>query len=132
MSTFKMKFEDIVKDKKLYKIWLAGLGAYAKSAEEVNQLSGKSKSLFDELVERGRGVESNLKERVHTERSHKSVVIEERMHDWVQNVVGVDNERLDRMDDKIDLLAANIEALLVHKQEKAKPEAKETSADAEE
>jgi hypothetical protein len=133
MSIFKQTADDSSKEKKLvrdamvYNIWLAGLGAYAKSADEVNQLSGKSKSLFDELIERGRSVESNTKERVHTARSQTSVAIEERMHQMVQGFIGIDNERLDRVDDKIDQLTANIEALLVRQQE-GKPAVKKTVA----
>ncbi|MCW8331556.1 phasin family protein [Photobacterium sp. SDRW27] len=123
MSTVKSAAETIVKDEKLHNIWLAGLGAYAKSTGEVSQLSDKGKSLFNELVERGRSVESEVKERVHTERTHTSVAIEERVHNLLQSCVGIDNERLDHMDDKIDLLAENIEALLASRQEKAKPEA---------
>ncbi|MGF1724949.1 phasin-related domain-containing protein [Photobacterium nomapromontoriensis] len=110
-----------IRDAMVYNIWLAGLGAYAKSAEEVNQLSGKGKSLFDELIERGRAVESKTKERVHTARSQTSVAIEERMHGMVQKLIGIDNERLDRVDDKIDQLTANIEALLERQQADKKP-----------
>ncbi|WP_299014008.1 phasin family protein [uncultured Photobacterium sp.] len=131
MSIFKLNAKDIIKEKNLYNIWLAGLGAYAKSSEEVNQLSDKSKSLFDELVERGRAVESSTKERLHTEHSHASVAVEERFQQMVQKFVGIDNERLDRVDDKIDQLATNIEALLIQKQDKIKPEKKESPAKAE-
>jgi ElaB/YqjD/DUF883 family membrane-anchored ribosome-binding protein len=119
-----------IRDAMVYNIWLAGLGAYAKSAEEVNQLSDKGKSLFDELIERGREVESKTKERVHTARSHTSVAIEERVHNMVQKLIGIDNDRLDRVDDKIDQLTANIEALLARQQEAAKPAAKKTTAKA--
>ncbi|MFC1503126.1 phasin family protein [Pseudomonadota bacterium] len=126
MGIFKQTADESGKDKKLvrdamvYNIWLAGLGAYAKSADEVNQLSGKGKSLFDELVERGHAVESKTKERVHTARNQTSVAIEERVHQMVQKFIGIDNDRLNRVDDKIDQLTANIEALLVRQQE-AKP-----------
>jgi polyhydroxyalkanoate synthesis regulator phasin len=116
-----------IRDAMVYNIWLAGLGAYAKSADEVNQLSDKGKSLFDELIERGRAVESKTKERVHTARSHTSVAIEERVHNIVQKLIGIDNERLDRVDDKIDQLTANIEALLERQQEK-KPVARKAPA----
>ncbi|WP_051902242.1 phasin-related domain-containing protein [Photobacterium sanctipauli] len=123
MGLFKQTAEESkkeqIRDAMVYNIWLAGLGAYAKSAEEVNQLSDKSKSLFDELIERGRAVESKTKEKVHTARSQTSVAIEERMHNMVQKFIGVDNERLDRVDDKIDQLTANIEAL-VERQKVAK------------
>ncbi|WP_084722180.1 phasin-related domain-containing protein [Photobacterium aquae] len=101
-----------IRDAMVYNIWLAGLGAYAKSREEVNQLSDKGKSLFDELIERGRALESKTKERVHASRSQTSVAIEERMHSMVQKCIGIDNERLDRVDDKIDQLTASIEVLL--------------------
>lgn len=123
MSTLKSVAKNIVKEEKLHNIWLAGLGAYTKSAGEVNQLSDKSKVLFDELVERGRSVESEVKERVHTEHTHTSVEIEERVHHLLQNFVGLDNKRLDHIDDKIDLLTENIETLLANRQEKTKPEA---------
>lgn len=134
MGIFRQKVEETGQEKKrvrdamVYNIWLAGLGAYTKSADEVNQLSGKGKSLFDELVERGRVVESKTKERVHTVRSHTSVAIEERVHKMMQKFVGIDNDHLDRIDDKIDLLTTNIEALLVHQQEKTKPAAKKISS----
>ncbi|MGF1702214.1 phasin family protein [Photobacterium makurazakiensis] len=116
-----------IRDAMVYNIWLAGLGAYAKSAEEVNQLSDKSKSLFDELIERGRAVESKTKEKVHTARSQTSVAIEERMHNMVQKFIGVDNERLDRVDDKIDQLTANIEALLERQQAEKQTPAKKVT-----
>lgn len=121
MSIFKQAAgqskKEHIRDAMVYNIWLAGLGAYAKSREEVNQISGKGKSLFDELIERGRAVESQTKERVHTARSQTSVAIEERMHSMVQKFIGIDNDRLDRVDDKIDQLTASIEALLARQQE---------------
>jgi len=132
MGIFKQTAEESkkeqIRDAMVYNIWLAGLGAYAKSADEVNQLSDKGKSLFDELIERGRAVESKTKERVHTARSHTSVAIEERVHTMVQKLIGVDNERLDRVDDKIDQLTSNIEALLARQQEDTKPAAKKAPA----
>ncbi len=73
-------------------------------------------------------VESKTKERVHTARSHTSVAIEERVHTMVQKLIGVDNERLDRVDDKIDQLTSNIEALLARQQEDTKPAAKKAPA----
>ncbi|UXI02672.1 phasin family protein [Photobacterium sp. TY1-4] len=120
MGIFKQTAEESrkeqIRDAMVYNIWLAGLGAYAKSTEEVNQLSDKGKSLFDELIERGRMVESKTKERVHTARTQTSVAIEERVHTMVQKLIGIDNDRLDRVDDKIDQLTANIEALLARQE----------------
>lgn len=134
MSIFKQAAgqskKEHIRDAMVYNIWLAGLGAYAKSREEVNQISGKGKSLFDELIERGRAVESQTKERVHTARSQTSVAIEERMHSMVQKFIGIDNDRLDRVDDKIDQLTASIEALLARQQEAeaAKPAPRKRAA----
>lgn len=132
MGIFKQTAEESkkeqIRDAMVYNIWLAGLGAYAKSADEVNQLSDKGKSLFDELIERGRAVESKTKERVHTARSHTSVAIEERVHTMVQKFIGIDNERLDRVDDKIDQLTSSIEVLLDRQQEAAKPAVKKAVA----
>lgn len=99
------------KEKKSYNIWLAGLGTYAKSAD-------KSKSIFNDLIEHGRAIESEMKERVHTTHIHTSVAIEDRAHQMVQKFVGIDNERLDRVNNKIDQLNANIETLLVRQQKK--------------
>ncbi|WP_299018610.1 phasin family protein [uncultured Photobacterium sp.] len=128
MGIFKQTAEESkkeqIRDAMVYNIWLAGLGAYAKSADEVNQLSDKGKSLFDELIERGRAVESKTKERVHTARSHTSVAIEERVHNVVQKLIGIDNDRLDRVDDKIDHLTASIEALIERQQDEKPVEKK--------
>lgn len=118
MGTFKQASEESGKEKKLYSIWLAGLGAYSKGAEEISQLSTKSKSAYTELVDHGRAVESEMKERIHTTRIHTSVVIEERAHQVMQKLVGIDNERIDRIDDKLDQLTLNIEALIERQQVK--------------
>ncbi|MGF1716547.1 phasin-related domain-containing protein [Photobacterium chitinilyticum] len=119
MNITKAASDESREEKKRYhSIWLAGLGAYAKSVDEIDQLSGKSKNMFNELVEDGRSVESEFKERIHTTRIHTSVSIEERAHQLVQRVVGIDNDRLDRIDDKIDQLTVNIEALLARRQAK--------------
>ncbi|GAB3521773.1 MULTISPECIES: phasin-related domain-containing protein [Photobacterium] len=119
MKDQERKIEDSAREEKLHnKVWLAGLGVYAKGGDELNQLSGKGKAMYNDLIEQGRGVESELKERIHTTRIHKSVSAEERAHQLVQKMVGMDNERLDSIDDKIDQLTANIEALLERREAK--------------
>ncbi|ARR49223.1 hypothetical protein ETN89_13450 [Photobacterium damselae subsp. damselae] len=120
-STSDKKDKAGVRDTMVHNIWLAGLGAYAKSSEEVNQLSDKGKTLFDELIERGKAVESHTKERVHTAKSQTSVVLEERVHKVVQKLIGLDNDRLDQVDDKIDQLTASIEALVAKKEKEVAP-----------
>jgi polyhydroxyalkanoate synthesis regulator phasin len=95
----------------MYNIWLAGLGAYAKSGDEVNQLTNKGRSLFEELVERGRVVESQTQEKVHTMKSQTSVALEERIQRTIQRLLGVDAEFLDELDIKLDKLAEQVEGL---------------------
>lgn len=93
-------------------IWLAGLGAYAKGLEEVNDLSGRSRTLFEELVERGREVQSTTKEKA-VESSTQSVgMIEDRIGGLVRKLTGLDANRLENVDEKLDQLAEKVEMLL--------------------
>ena len=106
-------------------IWLAGLGAYAKGLEEVNDLSGRGRTLFEELVERGREVQSNTKEKaekaVETSVQSKGM-IEARINGLVSKLTGVDADRLEGVDEKLDQLAEKVEALLKQQGEaEAKP-----------
>jgi len=57
------------------KIWLAGLGAYGKSFEELQnqyaKLNNTTSQYFDELVEKGAKLEAETKQRIKTEASPK-------------------------------------------------------------
>ena len=101
----------------MYNILLAGLGAYAKSMEEVNEMSGRGRSIFEDLLERGRDIEKQQKERIYTTRSQATVAMEERMHQMVQKVTGLDSGKVDQVDDKLDRLTEQVELLIKQSQE---------------
>ncbi len=92
-------------------IWLAGLGVYSKSLEEAQDLNGKTNALFDELVERGRAVESETKQKVAktTEAARDSV--DTRVNDLFHKLSGFDRSKLDEMNAKLDKLAAAVDKL---------------------
>jgi hypothetical protein len=110
------KSVESMRETMMYNIWLAGLGAYAKSVEEVNEISGRGRSVFEDLLERGRAIEKQQKERVYTSRSQAAVAMEERLHQIVQKVTGVDSYKLNQVDDKLDGLTKQVELLLKQSQ----------------
>lgn len=111
------KSVESMRETMMYNIWLAGLGAYAKSTEEVNEISGRGRSVFEDLLERGRAIEKQQKERVYTTRSKAAVAMEERLHQMVQKVTGVDSYKLNQVDDKLDRLTEQVELLLKQSQD---------------
>ncbi|MBQ1782416.1 MAG: phasin family protein [Gammaproteobacteria bacterium] len=101
-----------MRDEMLRNIWLAGLGAYAKSAEEVEQLSARSQSLFDELIARGKQVEESTRERVAHAAEHGSELVEGRVQRLMQKAAGMDSGKLEQLNDKLDNLSRQVESLL--------------------
>lgn len=122
------KSVESMRETMMYNIWLAGLGAYAKSAEEVNQISGRGRSVFEDLLERGRAIEKQQKERAYTSRSQAAVAMEERLHQMVQKVTGVDSYKLNQVDDKLDRLTEQVELLLKQSQDQKESSPAATSA----
>ncbi len=96
----------------VHNIWLAGLGAYAKSADEVGQLKQKGQSLFDELIERGRQVERSTKDQVSDAATQTTEAFEARLHGVVQKLTGLDAARLEVLDSKIEQLSHKVEQLI--------------------
>lgn len=99
-------------DEMLRNIWLAGLGAYAKSAEEVGQLSARGQSLFDELIARGKKVEESTRERVAHAAEQGSELVEGRVQRLMQKAAGMDGGKLEQLNDKLDNLSRQVESLL--------------------
>lgn len=93
-------------------IWLAGLGIYSRSLEEAQNLNSKTNKVFDDLVERGREVETAAKEKVSLTKERTSDHLEGQFNDAVYRVSGIDRTRLDKLDDKIDRLTEVVEALV--------------------
>ncbi|KLV09449.1 MULTISPECIES: phasin family protein [Photobacterium] len=92
-------------------IWLAGLGLYSRSLEEAQQLNEKTSNVFDELVERGKEVEVQAKECIGRNTEKASEEVEAGMNDLFYRLSGVDREKLERMDEKIDKLTKAVEKL---------------------
>ena len=101
-----------MRDEMLHNIWLAGLGAYAKSAEEVGQLSARGQSLFDELIARGKKVEESTRERVAHAAEQGSELVEGRVQRLMQKAAGMDGGKLEQLNDKLDNLSRQVESLL--------------------
>ncbi|CAG20283.1 hypothetical protein C9J48_22365 [Photobacterium profundum] len=92
-------------------IWLAGLGLYSRTLEEAQQINDKTNTAFDELVERGKEVEVQAKECIGKNAEKATDEVEAGMNDLFYRLSGVDREKLDRMDDKIDKLTSAVEKL---------------------
>lgn len=92
-------------------IWLAGLGVYSKSLEEAQELSGKTSELFEELVTRGQEVEFATRQKLEETKDKASERVEERVNELFLKLSGLDRRQLDDMNDKLDKLAAAVDAL---------------------
>lgn len=92
------------------KIWLAGLGAYGKSFEEMQsqyeKLNGETSRLFDELVSKGQKLEAKTKVKLK-----EKTAVEKRVED-VRKKLGLDSAdtdtKIDELSHKVDALTAAI------------------------
>lgn len=97
------------------KIWLAGLGAYGKSYDEVQGrvegLSAETSKVFEELVNKGEKIEADAKEKFKEKTDFK---VKERVAD-VRSKLGLDskstNEKIDDLTAKIEALTASVAKL---------------------
>ncbi|MFT5543773.1 MAG: cell division septum initiation protein DivIVA [Glaciecola sp.] len=96
------------------KIWLAGLGAYGKSFEEIQsqyeKINGETTRLFEELVSKGEKLEADTKEKFK-EKSTVKTAVEKRVED-VRKKLGLDSSdtdtKIDELSQKVDALTAAI------------------------
>lgn len=88
------------------KIWLAGLGAYGKSYDEVQgryeQLSSEANKVFDELVEKGSKLESEAKEKIKAKTALDAKVEE------IRSKLGLNSSATE---DKLEALTQKVDAL---------------------
>ncbi|MCV2885110.1 phasin family protein [Aestuariibacter sp. AA17] len=88
------------------KIWLAGLGAYGKSYDEVqnryDKISTDTQKVFHELVAKGEKIESQAKTKIK-EQTNVEARVEE-----VRRKLGLDDPTTE---DKVEELSAKIDAL---------------------
>ncbi len=96
------------------KIWLAGLGAYGKSFEEIQsqyeRLNTETSRLFEELVFKGENLEAGTKEKLK-----EKTAIEKRVDD-VRKKLGLDSSDTDtrtaEVYQKVDAVVESVRTLL--------------------
>lgn len=95
------------------KVWLAGIGAYGKSFDEVQgryeQINTEAGKVFDDLVNKGEKLEADAKGKFEETKGKikSSAKIEERVAE-VRTKLGLDK---DDSEDKIAELSAKVDAL---------------------
>lgn len=100
------------------RIWLAGIGAYGRAFTEakgaVDELRGKSSEVFDDLVQKGEMLEKvaehKSKEMLDKTRI-KDFDINERIKAMREKLAGVDDSRVEELEDEVASLKAELEAL---------------------
>lgn len=100
-------------------IWLAGLGAYGKAFDEAvsqyGKVSKETSKLFDELVEKGRVLDTTGQEKLAEAKSKTTSSLEERLNK-VKNSVNLSaltpGADIAALEAKIDTLAAKVDAIL--------------------
>lgn len=98
------------------KIWLAGLGAYAKSYDEVqgkaDELSAEANKVFEDLVAKGETVEADAKDKFKAKAD--DLKVSERVAE-VREKLGMNSkgtsEKIDELSAKIDSLADTVAKL---------------------
>lgn len=100
-------------------IWLAGLGAYGKAFDEAvtqyGKVSQETSKLFDELVEKGRVLDTTGQEKLAEAKTKTTSSLEERLNK-VKNSVNLSalNPSADvaALEAKLDTLSAKVDAIL--------------------
>lgn len=91
----------------------AGFGVYGTIIDEASKSSDKATQLFESLVERGTQIEPKLKEKVSSLFSNKISLesIEAKAQSITSRFTGVQGQKLNEVESKIDLLATMISEL---------------------
>jgi len=91
-------------------IWLAGLGAYSNSMDELVIAGEKSSTFFEELLSRGKEVDHAFK--LHTSEQHISLnSLEKLMNRAYSMITGIDGHKFTQLNEKVDDLLRQIEAI---------------------
>lgn len=105
-------------------IWLAGLGAYGKAFDEAQEaygrvsekMTGDTSKVFEELVEKGRKLETETQKTATEAREKAQTTIEERISK-VRESLSFENLHLNRgadlaeLNQKIDALTKKVDAI---------------------
>lgn len=122
-------------------IWLAGLGAYGKALDEAQgqyekvseKVNKESARLFDELVAKGKELESETQGKLAEVKEKSSASLEERLAQVKESLsfASKNNDlagKVDELSDKLDLLIESLGANAAPKTAAKKPVAKKAAA----
>ena len=113
-------------------IWLAGLGAYGKSAQTVTEQFDKayveSNQLFNDLLARGDELQTSLTQRINDKTQFESKVDEVRAKLGLNQ--NISDEQLDALSSKVEALTTAVAVLAEQRLSDAK-QAAETKSDEE-
>ena len=119
------------KDQITRNIWLAGLGAYDKGYESASNTMTKSQSIFDELVERGRKLESDTTQTLFDQKDKLTSVsqsatdaIQGKVHSAVSNLTNIDASTFDNIIEKIEQIESALAEAKTEQVQEASPEIK--------
>ncbi|QIZ75541.1 phasin family protein [Ferrimonas lipolytica] len=115
MSTRQAKKTVRKEDALARKIWLAGLGAYAMGSKEITNITDRSRTWLDDLIDHGRAMEDGTKDRWRDASEQTTQAVAERVNSRVQKITGLDPTQLDELDAKLDQLAATMDKLATAK-----------------
>ena len=88
-------------------VWLAGLGAYSHSIDELNIAGEKSSMYFEELLRQGEKVDSAFK--LHTTEEYISLHgLEKLIQRTYAKLTGIESDKITQLNDKLDALLAEL------------------------
>ncbi|MDX2320744.1 MAG: hypothetical protein QNK26_09140 [Moritella sp.] len=89
-------------------IWLAGLGAYSHSIDELNTAGEKSSMIFEDLLRQGEKVDSTFK--LHATAEHISLHgLEKLIQRTYTKLTGFEGDKITQLNNKLDALIAELE-----------------------
>lgn len=105
------------------KIWLAGLGAYGRAFdgasdqidklnEQYEKVSKETTHLFDELVAKGKKLDSESQGKLSDVKSKTTASIEERINKVRSSLSVGHGAEIAQLNEKVDALTAKVDALL--------------------
>ena len=88
-------------------VWLAGLGAYSHSINELNIAGEKSSMFFEGLLRQGEKVDKTFK--LHTTGGHISLHgLEKLIQRTCAKLTGIESDKINQLNDKLDALLAEL------------------------
>jgi predicted RNase H-like nuclease (RuvC/YqgF family) len=105
---------DTINETLAKKIWLAGLGAYGRSLDEVHsryeKLSGEGIKAFEDLVSKGEALQNETTEKVKDKVKESNTKLEARIDELKEklSLTHSIDKKLDQVNSKIDKLSRSL------------------------